>query len=86
MNHTLYPVILLPVTVLVLAGATCMGYINFNENILQLQLQLLTTDFMYKLIRHNATANVCILKITGYLYAYMGRLCMSTLIYSATRA
>jgi hypothetical protein len=40
MNHTLYPVILLPVTVLVLAGATCMGYINFNENLLQLQLQL----------------------------------------------
>ena len=36
MNHTLYPVILLPVTVLVLAGATCMGYINFNENLLQL--------------------------------------------------
>ena len=44
MNHTLYPEILLPVTAhiasLVLAGATCMGYINFNENLLQLQLQL----------------------------------------------
>ena len=37
MNHTLYPEILLPVTALVLAGATCMGYINFNENLLQLQ-------------------------------------------------
>ena len=40
MNHTLYPVILLPVTVLVLAGATCMGYIYSNEKLLQLQLQL----------------------------------------------
>ena len=43
MNHALYPEILLPVTahiaLLVLAGATCMGYINFNENLLQLQLQ-----------------------------------------------
>ena len=37
MNHTLYPVILLPVTVLVLAGATCMGYIYSNEKLLQLQ-------------------------------------------------
>ena len=50
MNHTLYPEILLPVTALVLAGATCMGYINFNENLLQLQLQLqlqLPMDFGY---------------------------------------
>ena len=46
MNHTLYPEILLPVTALVLAGATCMGYINFNENLLQLQLQLQTYRYI----------------------------------------
>ena len=50
------------------------------------QRVLLTTGFTYMMIRHYVTASVCILKITGYLYAYMGRLCMSTLIYSATHA